>query len=114
MATRVGWKLVTEREGQQAAWGRPCVHQALEGAGAEPKPYSPLDFLTFAEGHCCPECPLQAEHRRCTQRPRMREVFWPGYPTALGHTHPPSKPHRSLVQDHQLSITGQCLKLCKN
>lgn len=54
MATRVGWKLVTEREGQQAGWGRPCVHQTLEGAGAEPKPYSPLDFLTFAEGHCCP------------------------------------------------------------
>lgn len=48
MATCFGWKLVTERQGQQAGWDRPCVQQAWEGVGAEPKPYPPLDFLTFA------------------------------------------------------------------
>jgi hypothetical protein len=30
-----GWKLVTERAGQQAGWDRSCAHQNLEGVGAE-------------------------------------------------------------------------------
>lgn len=36
MATCFGWKLVTEREGQQSGWDRPCVLRKELGLSASP------------------------------------------------------------------------------